>query len=411
MNQLSVGIVGGSIAGCTVAAELLRAGADVTVFERSPAELEGRGAGIAVPPPTSEDLIARDLIDADMPHCAASKHPLIGRNGDSPLGHTALTLPLALVPMNWGDIFSNLRRRVPDSAYRQGSAVVDASNEDDGAVIRLDDGSEYRFDLVIFADGYNSLGRRLLFPDVELEYRGYVLWRGLLLESELDDSSPIEDALPRLSFPELHGNAVFYFVPGPGGSSKPGDRWVNWACYVPYTPEELQRLLVDKDGRQHRSSLPPGSMRLEIEEHLKGLLSDHLPPYYADIVTASSDTYAQPIYTTDLPSYHKGRICLAGDAGAVVPPFSASGVFKATNNAIDLVSALESEADVDAAIASWSATETASSKRLTALGRQMEDAFVWQAPDLSKMDAETAAAWWKESITFPEDFTYIEETA
>ena len=172
----------------------------------------------------------------------------------------------------------------------------------------------------------------------------------------------------------------------------------------------MARLLVDKDGRQHDTSLPPGSMRLEVEAHLKDRLSKHLPPFYASIINASDNTYAQPIFTTDLPSYHQDRICLAGDAGAVVPPFTGSGVFKATNNAIDLAAALQNEPVIDAAISSWSATETASSKRLTALGRQMEQAFVWNAPDLSKMDGEAASAWWQESITFPDDFNYIDES-
>ena len=39
----------------------------------------------------------------------------------------------------------------------------------------------------------------------------------------------------------------------------------------------------------------------------------------------------------------------------------------------------------------------------------MEQAFVWDAPDLAAMDEGQAQAWWDSSITFPEDFTYIAE--
>ena len=46
-KTLSIGIVGGSIAGCAAAIELTRAGHEVAVFERSTGELKGRGAGIA----------------------------------------------------------------------------------------------------------------------------------------------------------------------------------------------------------------------------------------------------------------------------------------------------------------------------------------------------------------------------
>jgi NADPH-dependent glutamate synthase beta subunit-like oxidoreductase len=45
-RRLRVGIVGGSIAGCAAAVALMRAGNSVTLFERSPDTLVGRGAGI-----------------------------------------------------------------------------------------------------------------------------------------------------------------------------------------------------------------------------------------------------------------------------------------------------------------------------------------------------------------------------
>ncbi|MGE0133641.1 MAG: FAD-dependent monooxygenase [Dehalococcoidia bacterium] len=404
----AVGIVGGAIAGCTVAAELTRAGFDVTVFEQSRSDLRDRGAGIAIPIPTFESLIERDLIDADMPHTQATKHWLIGKSGDARFGHVALTLPLSLTPFKWGDLFENLRQRVPDAAYRRGAEVASVRNVEGGALLTLDDGSEHRFDLVILADGYDSPGRGQVLPEVELDYRGYVLWRGLLPESELAEPDALDDALPRLSLPELHGNAVFYYVPGPRGAGK-GNRLVNWACYIPLPTDDLAAFLVDRNGRQHESSLPPGGMRLEEEARLKQLVTPHLPPFYAEICAATPDTFAQPIYTTVLPAYHRGRICVAGDAGAVVPPFSASGVFKAANNSIGLAAALASDSDIDRAIHEWSRTETESSRRLTALGRQMERAFVWEAPDLAAMDADQARHWWDESITFPDDFTYIAE--
>jgi 2-polyprenyl-6-methoxyphenol hydroxylase-like FAD-dependent oxidoreductase len=42
-KSLKVGIVGGSIAGCSAAILMSRAGHDVTVFERSRGVLQGRG--------------------------------------------------------------------------------------------------------------------------------------------------------------------------------------------------------------------------------------------------------------------------------------------------------------------------------------------------------------------------------
>lgn len=41
-----------------------------------------------------------------------------------------------------------------------------------------------------------------------------------------------------------------------------------------------------------------------------------------------------------------------------------------------------------------------------ALGEQMEKAFIWEQLDYATAAEEDVAAWWKTSVTFPEDFTY-----
>jgi 2,6-dihydroxypyridine 3-monooxygenase len=128
--------------------------------------------------------------------------------------------------MNWGDLHRNLRKRVPDEIYKQGSHVTGAKMQDDQSVsLKLEDGSEATFDLAIFANGYRSIGREMVCDQSLLSYRGYVLWRGVLPERELSDSGPLEGNLNRVGYPEGHG--VFYFVPGEDGSVKKGERWVN----------------------------------------------------------------------------------------------------------------------------------------------------------------------------------------
>jgi 2-polyprenyl-6-methoxyphenol hydroxylase-like FAD-dependent oxidoreductase len=269
------------------------------------------------------------------------------------------------------------------------------------ALLQFSDGREETFDLAIFADGYRSLGRRLLFPKTALDYRGYVLWRGVLEERELADSAPFEGKLNRVGYREGHG--VFYFVPGRNNSVAPGERWVNWAIYVRVPAEDLPAFLTDRKGRRRSGSLPPGNMRREQEARLKQLARDHLPVYFADIVDASEDTFAQPIYVADVPSYHRERICLAGDAGAFVQPFTAGGVFKGMNNAIDLCDALATHPDVDHALAQWSDQATRTGKRLVRLGRQLEQALIWSVPDFAQMSESAMRVWWSEAAQMPED--------
>ncbi len=408
---MRIGIVGGSIAGCAAAIELGRAGHDVTCFERSEGGLTGRGAGIGTPVGTFDTLVERNLIDADTPRFVVSDHPFVGRRdaGDR-LGHVALTLPLDMALLNWGDLWAQLRKRVPDTAYLEGRKVVRAERASDSATLLDADGSSARFGLVLFADGYRSLGRATLFSDLDVSYRGYVLWRGVLAEGDLGDSDPLETALYRLHYKGLPGNAVFYFVPGEDGSVHRGRRWVNWACYVPVSADELPAFLVDRSGRTHQHSLPPGLMREVEERRLKDLMGEHLPTYYADIVEASTDTFAQPIYGVTVPAYVGGRVALLGDAGSIAPPFTGSGVFKAVMNAVELADALTSDADPDRALAAWSDEQTRRGARLAALGKQMEAAFVWRAPDFSTMSEAETRSWWKDAVSFPEEFSYVSGT-
>lgn len=405
---MRIAIVGGSIAGCAAAIELGRAGHEVIVLERSRGGLKGRGAGIGTPVETFTTLIERDLVDAGTPRVVVAEHPFVGRrDADDRLGHTALTLPLNMALLNWGDLWGQLRKRVTDDAYVEGRTIVSAEQRSHDVVVKASDGWSNGYDLVLFGDGYRSLGRTFLFPNIGVSYRGYVLWRGVLEERFLSDSVPLETALYRLHYKGLSGNAVFYFVPGAQGSTEVGRRWVNWACYIPVGVEDLPDFLVDKEGRRHEHSLPPGSVRIAEEDRFKALMARHLPSYFAEIIAKSHDTFVQPIFTVSVPGYVQGRIGLLGDAGSVAPPFTGSGVFKAVMNAVELSVSLAATEHVEDALTSWSEEQTRRGLRLAALGDQMEDAFIWAAPDFSTMSEPQTRAWWSEAVTFPEDFSYV----
>lgn len=400
-QKLRIGIVGGSISGCTAAVMLHRRGHQVTIMERSADVMHGRGAGIGTWASVVDSLIERDLIDHDFPTFKLDRLPHIGRTaaGDR-YGRTAWVIPLKLAVLNWDDLFGNLRRRVPDAAYKNGHEVVDVRTLRDGQVaIRLADGNEMEYDLVIFADGQHSLGRNLLFPEAALTYRGYVHWGGVLPEAALSETAPLEGSLARLSY--RLGNAVFFFVPGKGGLTAAGSRRVNWAMYVPVPKPELAAFMTSRDGRKAVATLRPGEMRLPLENRLKRLARECLPTYYADIIDASQDTSARAIYTTVLQAYHKGRVCLMGDAGSVSPPFTASGVFKGINNAVDLEKAVGAYFDVDEALKDWGAAQARTGQQVAALADQLEQALVFDIPDFSRMNEINMRAWWKQASRSP----------
>lgn len=406
--RLNVGIVGGSIAGCFTALELVGAGHRVTVFERSEAELHGlMGAGLGTPTPMFKTLLERDLVDADLPHLSLSEMAFVSPDrGGTRMGSVPLRRPLVFVAFHWGDLHRGLRARVPERSYQAGQLVERVTQVgDDGAVVRLGDGSESNFDLVIYADGYRSEGRRALFPDIELDYSGYVCWRGVVDECDVVDGTDVASTFARFGTTGLPGSFI-YPIPGRDGGVATGERLINWGCYVPMPEERLGDFLVGRDGRHHEGAIPPGEMPPDEERRLKLLARESLPPLYADIVEASPGTFAQAVYSVSVPAYRRGRICLTGDAAGVATPFTGSGIFKAANNAIRLREALDTHDDVDHALAAWSDRETAAAQEILDLGRQFDDAFIWNPPDFAKMEPAAAAAWWRRSVRHPADFTF-----
>jgi 2-polyprenyl-6-methoxyphenol hydroxylase-like FAD-dependent oxidoreductase len=409
-GPLDVGIVGGSIAGCLTAIELRGCGHRVTVFEHSHAELKGLlGAGLGTPTPMFRTMLDRGHIGNDLPHLNLEYMEFVGRAPGEHRGHVALRLPLIFVAFHWGDFYRRLRAQVPDDVYLAGRTVASVGSHDGGAMVQLEDGTEHNFDLVVAADGYRSQIRRSLFPESEPQYCGYVCWRGVLDEREMDSSALMDWTFARFGCEGMPGSFL-YPVTGADGSVTRGERLINWGCYVQMPAEEVDDFFVDRDGTRHDGTIPPGRMRPEHEQRFNDLARESLPPYYAEIVTQSRDTFAQEVFSAAVPDYHAGRICLVGDAGAVAPPFTGSGIFKAARNTINLGEALASYEDVDQALASWGAAEAATAAEIIDLGRQYDLAFMNGCPDFGAMDTPTAAEWLDGSIRDPEWFTFIAPT-
>jgi 2-polyprenyl-6-methoxyphenol hydroxylase-like FAD-dependent oxidoreductase len=352
-------------------------------------------------------MIEDDLLDADFPHTSFSKLAFTAGSSESDrMGVSPWQAPMDFHAFHWTALWNQLRKRVPDTSYRGGHEVTAViANGQNGAALRLADGSEHSFDLVLFADGYQSLGRATLFPASELSYRGYLLWRGLLRESEMDHTEPFEDSVVRLSYSNMPGDLMMYFIPNENGSTKRGDRICNWAAYVQPPETSQSDFMIDNRGSRRSGAIPPGRMSAESENELKELVAANLPAYYAAIIRATRDTFVQLVYNNELSHYAKDRVCVVGDAGIVVQPFTMSGVFKGWNNVQDLLKALRGWDTLQDALERWSSEQVRVGYRLLALAAQMEDALIWNRLDFTKVDATIIEAWWRAAVQWPEDLS------
>ena len=265
---MRVGIVGGSIAGCAAAALLHRAGHDVIVFERSGSDLVSRGAGIGMPTAVWQDMMAHGLIDETLPACRTDYIRYVtrgsGTGGQRWLGDVRMSLAL----VNWAHLYQGLRRGVPDELYRSAAAVERIQARPDGTTLHLRPGGSVDFDLVVCADGYRSMGRTLIDPDATPRYRGMVVWRGLLPESDLrvDPLDGCDGVRPMYQ----GGHGLMYYVPGPGQSTEPGQRLLMWGYYLRVPQSTLASVLVDDQERQQSSSVPFGKVHPQVRGKLRG---------------------------------------------------------------------------------------------------------------------------------------------
>ena len=159
---MKIGIVGGSIAGCTAAILLRKEGHRVVIFERSKKTLVGRGGGIGTLPTLLDQLIKEGMISENFPYFSIAKMPFVGKSEKyEPYGRSAWAMPMNLSVFHWQTLWNDLRSKVPDESYLAGQEVIHAERSaENKVIIKTATAKVEKFDLVLFADGYNSYGRR-----------------------------------------------------------------------------------------------------------------------------------------------------------------------------------------------------------------------------------------------------------
>jgi 2-polyprenyl-6-methoxyphenol hydroxylase-like FAD-dependent oxidoreductase len=402
MTPLRIGVVGGSIAGCCAAAQLLGSGHTVEVFERSQRGLVSQDSGLGLHPSTLDALIEHGLVERTLPRLQTQAQVLVGAcTEQARFGREALRLPLESWSVSWTDLYHALRRRLDDAVYAAGKTVTGFDLRPDAAEAVFSDGERRIFDVLIFADGHASLARSVLFPEHVPRYRGYVLWRGVVRVDRTQDISPLRANVTRISLRRRAGHAAFYLIPTGTGNSQPDDVLVNFAYYLPVPAAELEEWLVDQQGRKHRASVPRGALASTVDARLRALARETLPAYYAGLVAATSDTMVHAMFSTRVPAYRSGRVCLIGDASTLAPPFAGSGVLKATHQAFALAHELSTGVDVAVALDTWNARQVRFGDKLHALAEHMEQRLIWKTPDFAALDVTAALEWWRTTTALP----------
>lgn len=183
--------------------------------------------------------------------------------------------------------------RASGATVRLGTTAEILDNGADGVTVRLGDGTEARYDLVIAADGVGSATRAAIGITEEPEPTGMAIWRV---------AAPRPAALTRTDL--AYGGPAYI------------------AGYCPTGETTLYAYVVE--ASRDRASIPPESYADEMRR-LASAYGGFWPEITAHITDPAEVNYTWFDRMLVEGSWHRGRVVLVGDAAHCCPPTLAQG--------------------------------------------------------------------------------------
>ena len=338
----SATIIGGSMAGLFAATALSKKGWDISIHEKVPVPLSGRGAGIA----TYDEL-------ADLVFKATNNNNVLGTTAKSRVsldinGNIINSYDYPQVYTSWQYLFSILREQISNDDYFMGDDCIKIEQNEDKAIAFFDNGKKKETDLIIVANGIKSELRTYVDNKAYPQYAGYVGWRGVVNEEEISKKSL--ETLSNYFIVVLPYNQQIASYPIAGEGKNPfkiGERRINWIWYKPVPQTSLQEILLGKSGQQFEDGIPPNEIREEIVNDLFKEAEEKLPPQLVELVKITKQPLIQPIFDLQSIKMKNGRVVTIGDAAFTARPHVGMGVTKAAMDAFTLSEYLEDSSNLD----------------------------------------------------------------
>ncbi|HEY9319499.1 MAG TPA: FAD-dependent monooxygenase [Achromobacter sp.] len=367
---MEIGILGGGIAGLSVALALRKRGYSPRVYERR-TEPATMGAGVTLWPNASFVLEELGLLqDID----AIGGRPLTMRRQDA-VGNALGGLDIALLDRTMGyPTYTVLRRHLQevllDHVARAGIPVefghraagieLDANGK---AVAHFENGASIRPDLLIGADGrMDSVARKFVAGDNTPVYQGFVNWIGVAQgQHALVDDISIRD---------------FWGAGERFGCVAIRPQLVYWAA---------------AQVRPLSEAMPTADIRKEVEDLFAGW-----PEPVAHIIRATPANAIRLIAVHDLEPLHtwsRANVLLVGDAAHAPLPTSGQGACQALEDAWHLVRCLDgASGNLDEAFRAFTKIRSPKTAKLAEQGRVFARGLFATDPEICRMRNERAKA-------------------
>ncbi|WP_225636619.1 FAD-dependent oxidoreductase [Streptomyces solaniscabiei] len=300
-----VAIIGAGPAGMAAALSVHQAGHDVALFERYPqARPAGNILNLWPAPIKALGLLGVDTDDLGAP-CRTEFRNLHGRR------RVQVHLPEHVIRDFRGgfigllrpDLYERLLAALPAGVLRTGHTVEKFEQDEQGVRLHLADGSTYEADVLVGADGINSLVRRTLWGEAPIRPHNLQLYGGYTFA----DHPEADPGLCVLT----HSATVQGAWTGIRSKGRDGFQW--WVL----TAHEHTRPVP---GDLHRAA---------------AALARSFPAPLPQLIAATEPDHVQSWPIRDRPplkQWSENRVTLIGDAAHPTSPYAAYGAGMATED-------------------------------------------------------------------------------
>ncbi len=358
-------IIGGSMSGLFAAAFLRQIGWECDVYERSPVELVGRGAGITTLPELLDALEKSGAGTRDL-GVTVEKRIALDRNG-----RITGERPLRQILTSWDRLQRLLRATIDEARYHLGWNFERVDQDERGVRVQFSGGRVEHADILVGGDGIRSSVRAQLAPELQPIYAGYYIWRGAPNEADLAPRT-LREIFPYFCFylPKRQ-QVITYPIAGFNNDLRPGHRRYNFIWYRVADAATLKTMCVDENGVQHEYSVPPPLVRKDLIAQMYADAREIMPEVLLDCVMKIPQPFITPIYDFTAPRIVFGRVAMVGDAAANARPHMGFGVAKAGGDAEALARALRDHEDIEAALKAYNAERQPIGNTIVLHGRRL----------------------------------------
>jgi len=357
INRMNIAIIGGGIGGLATAIALLKHGFNVQVYERAQA-LRPIGAGLSLTPNglNTLDAIHPGMVELLKQAGSPLKTLTLKRSSGETIALQQITTMeqygQPMLNIQWSRLQAILASVLPPDIIHLNHRCIGFQQHENSVETHFEDGKTVQSDLLIGADGINSVVRQKLIGDGSPLYAGRMSWRAVI-------QYPHELLSPN--------SATLITAPGKNIMLiDVGDGYTFWGASALLTDDSVCQRATDAKARMLE-------IFAEWTEPVEAILK----------ATPADDIVERPICDRiPLPRWSSGRVTLLGDAAHPVVPSLGQGANSAFEDAYELAECLSSAPSIEGALEAY---EHSRIPRLEAIYTQSAD----RGERSYKQDSET----------------------